>query len=92
MLERDLQRKISRKLKSLGWMCYKFSSPGHNGVPDLICIKDGKTLFLEVKTPTGRLSKLQAHTHSLMRDHGANVYVVKTVEDAVNRCAECSDR
>lgn len=76
MTEKTLQQKVVKFCTSNGILAYKFASPAHAGVPDLILIAHGKTIFLELKHPngTGRLSALQTATIAKMRAHGAEVY------------------
>jgi hypothetical protein len=85
MTERALQNKCIRKAKALGWLAYKFASPANRGVPDVIFIYDGRVVFIEFKNPDGkgRLSALQKHTINLMRNNGAQVFVVDS-EDHFN--------
>ena len=40
-------------------LCYKFTSPGTNGVPDDILITKGYVVFVETKSATGQLSEIQ---------------------------------
>jgi hypothetical protein len=77
MCERRLQQQILNFCKRAGILAFKFQSPAHAGVPDLILLADGKTLFIELKHPagTGRLSELQKVTIAKMQAHGATVYV-----------------
>lgn len=44
---------------------------------------DGKVFFIEVKAPSGRLSKDQIHFLEQMRKHGAVAGVARSVEDAL---------
>ncbi|MBR1760908.1 MAG: VRR-NUC domain-containing protein [Schwartzia sp.] len=77
MLEKQIERRLVEGVKKRGGLCYKFVSPGHPGVPDRIVIKpDGKVIFVELKTDTGRLSKLQNYTIRELREHGADVRVI----------------
>jgi len=82
MSEKTFQRNIIKRLAKCNTLCYKFASPAHAGVPDLICIGPGGVFFIEVKNPNGRgrLSKLQEVTIEKMRKHGATVYVVDSQE------------
>jgi len=32
-----------------GWTVVKLIQTNHNGMPDLMCLKQGKTFFIEVK-------------------------------------------
>lgn len=57
----------------------RLASPG---TPDLF-VAVGGGLFLECKTPTGKLSENQLRWHRIARAHGVRVEVVRSVEDAV---------
>ena len=60
MLERDVERYLIKRVKALGGVAYKFTSPAHRGVADrIVCLPNGQTWFVEVKTEGGRLSELQ---------------------------------
>jgi len=51
MTEAALQAKVVKWCKDNGYMALKFASPAHAGVPDLIILGNGKTLFYELKHP-----------------------------------------
>ena len=59
ILESVIQKKIINRLKKEGWLCIKLIKTNWNGVPDLICHRNGETMYIEVKQPSGRLSELQ---------------------------------
>ena len=60
MLERQVEAHLVKRVKALGGMAYKFTSPAHRGVADrIVCFPNGSTWFVEVKTEGGRLSELQ---------------------------------
>ena len=59
MLESKIQTKIKKKLEEKGYLVVKLIKTSCNGIPDLMCLKDGKAIFIEVKQPTGVLSELQ---------------------------------
>ena len=52
-----------------------------SGMPDVIAVKDGRWLLLEVKTNKGRLSDSQQDFHELAATYGIEVHVVRSVED-----------
>lgn len=54
---------------------------GTAGVSDLIAVRGGRTLFLEVKTATGKLSDAQAEFGRNINEHGEEYCVVRSVED-----------
>ena len=59
VLESKRQAKIIAKLKAEGWLCVKLIKTSVNGIPDLLCLKNGNAMFIEVKQPDGKLSELQ---------------------------------
>ena len=77
MRESQIERFLVRKVKEHGGLCYKFVSPGNPGVPDRIIITpEGKTIYVELKTNTGRLAKVQKWQRSEMEKRGADVRVL----------------
>ena len=76
MLERDIEKKLTRLVRELGGLCYKFVSPGNDGVPDRIIITPkGSVWFVELKTETGRLSPRQRYQIERLRKHYCGVLV-----------------
>lgn len=55
-----------------------------NGVPDIVVIKDGKYIGLEVKTKKGRQSKYQKEFQEKLEKAGGLYYIVRSLEDAKN--------
>lgn len=53
------------------------------GLPDIIVIKDGKFIGLEVKTDTGRLSTDQVEFGRAANDAGVQYEVVRSIDDVV---------
>lgn len=60
MRERTVERHLVQRVRALGGIAFKFTSPGRGGVSDrIVCLPDGQTWFVELKTEGGRLSPLQ---------------------------------
>ena len=60
MLERQIEAYFVKAVRRIGGVAYKFVSPAHRGVADrVVCLPDGSTWFVELKTEGGRLSPLQ---------------------------------
>ena len=79
MLERDIERHLVEMCRAQGWLCWKFTSPGTAGVPDRIILADnGYHCFVELKTPQGKLSRLQIEIHKRLRDRGHEVYTINS--------------
>ena len=74
--EARIQREIIEALKDSGWLVTKLQSASTNGWPDLIAIKGGKVVFIEVKRPEGNLSPVQVIRHKMLKAKGAEVYVM----------------
>lgn len=60
MLEKDIEKLFRDEIKKAGGKAYKFTSPGNDGVPDrIVMLPNGRIVFVELKTDTGKLSRLQ---------------------------------
>jgi hypothetical protein len=58
--ESTIEKHLVAKVKAIGGVAYKFTSPAHRGVADrIVCLPNGQTWFVELKAPGGRLSELQ---------------------------------
>ena len=57
--EAQIQRAILVKLETMGWYVIKLIQTNKNGIPDLLCHKDGRTVYIEVKRPGHKPRALQ---------------------------------
>lgn len=77
MQESQIERRLAQGVKAKGGMCMKFTSPGLPGVPDrIVLLPDGRVIFIELKTKSGRLAAVQRWVISAMRARGADVRVL----------------
>lgn len=75
VLEKTIEKALVRECKKVGWLCYKFTSPGRRSVPDRLVIKsDGQVFFVELKAPGKKESENQLREHRKLRKQGATVY------------------
>lgn len=81
MLESEIQSRILQYLKKQGIFHFKTQSTNISGIPDIVCIYSGVPLFLEVKQPKGKLSKLQEYQMDKIRQAGGYAFVVTSVTD-----------
>ena len=89
MKESQIERRFVEGVKRLGGMCLKFVSPGTLGVPDRIIITaKGRVIFVELKTETGRLTKIQRYVIGEMQKRGADARVVKGIDEVKELLAE----
>ena len=80
MTEQQIQTKIKTKLQERGWYVTKLIKTSTNGIPDLLAIKYGKAMFIEVKTERGKLAPLQQLRIDELRNAGAIVKVWSNFE------------
>ncbi len=83
MSESEIEKKLAILVRKLGGLCFKFVSPGNPGVPDRIIINTkGQTIYVELKTKIGVLSKRQKYQIDRMHKQGADVRVVSGWDEA----------
>jgi len=75
MLESSRQTQIKKKLQEDGWIVVKLIKTSLTGIPDILALKDGKAMFVEVKQPKGVLSPIQSHVIENLRTNGFEVNI-----------------
>ena len=78
--EGKIKQAIRRYLESQGALVIALQCT-HRGLPDLVAIDCGRTLWLEVKTPKGRTSRIQEVLLRRITDQGGEAYVVRSLDD-----------
>lgn len=92
MRERDIERALSKALAERGCLSLKFLGT-ERGIPDRIVIGNGAVCFVETKNGThGRLSKMQEWQHERLRKAGAEVFVIRTADEARRFAADFAAR
>lgn len=81
MKESQIQTQIKKKLEEHGWYVVKLIQTNKNGIPDLMAIRKGNVIFLEVKTDDGVVAPLQEHRIKELNSIGVFARVVRSVED-----------
>ena len=84
--EKSLQVAIMTALGLRGWRCIKMPPSIYTsgkGIPDLLCMRDGITAWIEVKTEKGRLSPQQQRFGQMVDDAGGLYIVARSVDFAV---------
>lgn len=77
MLESSIERKFVKEAQKRGFLALKMT--GYAGIPDRLLLCNGEAIFVELKTNTGRLSKVQELVHTKLRGLGFKVFVVRDV-------------
>lgn len=78
--EAAIQRQVMKALEKEGWTCVKLIQTNLNGMPDLLCMRHGMTMFVEVKSETGKVSPMQLHRIEKLKMNGFGAYVVSSVK------------
>ena len=81
--ETGIKKQIKDYLRLKGYFVFHILQGlgSYRGTPDLICIKDGIVLLIEVKTPTGKLSEYQKQFKSDWEARKGNYVVARNYED-----------
>lgn len=74
--ESEIQKKTITHFEKLGFFVIKLIQTNVNGIPDLLCIKDGKALFIECKKTGKTAEPLQEYRHEQLRKKGCEVLVI----------------
>ncbi len=81
MLEKQIESRLSKSVKSVGGIALKFVSPGFAGMPDrLVLLPDEKIAFVELKSNGKKPRTLQLARHKMLKRLGFKVYVIDDVE------------
>lgn len=85
LAEARLRKEVIKKLRSRGYKVWRIETAvmGQLGLPDLLIMKigGGQGAFIELKTPTGYLSKEQIEFQSLCDRNRMYYYVVRSIDD-----------
>jgi hypothetical protein len=93
--EASIVAAIVRVAKADGWWVMKIHGGPYqmSGVPDLLCIRQGRAVFLEVKQPGKRATEIQQRRMAeIEREGGARCHVVTSKEQAKECLHEHNDR
>jgi Holliday junction resolvase len=78
MKEQQIQAKKIKELEAQGYYVIKLINTNKNGIPDLIAIPpNADVLFVEVKTPKGKVSKLQEYRLKELKEYGFKTELFK---------------
>ena len=81
MYERTIEQKLAARVRAMGGIAPKFTSPGFDGMPDrLVLLPGGRMGFVELKAPGRKPRALQMARHKLLRRMGFTVYVIDGIE------------
>jgi len=82
-MESKIQAKIKARFENAGWIVVKLIQTNCNGIPDLMCLKAGKTVFVEVKQPGKKQTELQQFRHDQLTENGFQVFILSSEKDII---------
>ncbi|MEO5360617.1 MAG: VRR-NUC domain-containing protein [Nitrospirota bacterium] len=87
--EGKIKKEIVKNLENMGWFVMNIYtggrfSTGSRGSADLYVLKNGRGVWLEVKTPKNKQQPEQIVFESEIKLHGGEYYVVRSLDDVVN--------
>lgn len=78
MTEQQIQTKRIKELESEGYYVIKLIKTNKNGIPDIVAIPpNSNVIFSEVKTPKGKVSKLQEYRLKELDEYGFRTEVFR---------------
>ena len=81
MLEKVIEAAFVKRVKALGGMAEKFTSPNKRSVPDrIVTLPGGVIFFVELKAPGKLPTELQQRDHTARRALGCDVRVIDSIE------------
>jgi Holliday junction resolvase len=84
VLEKEIEKALVKRVKELGGLCEKFTSPGRRSVPDrIVTLPGGRIVFVECKAPGKKPTELQLRDHERRRNLGCEVIIVNNMDDAL---------
>jgi Holliday junction resolvase len=83
MKEKDIRRQIQDYLRWTGWaVFYHLQGLGSfRGLSDLQALKNGRSVFIEVKTARGRQSEYQKEFQRMVEGAGLEYVLARDVSD-----------
>lgn len=91
MKEADIQYDIIKYLENHEFYVVKIIQSNKNGWPDLQAHKDGFTIFIEVKTPKGKVSEIQKYRHKQLTNKGFIVIICTSLKSLINEFSTISE-
>lgn len=83
MREKHIEAALVKRVKTLGGMAEKFTSPGKRSVPDrIVTLPGGVIIFVELKATGQKPTENQQRDHARRLALGCDVRVIDSVEAA----------
>ena len=89
--ETAVKRAVREHLRGQDYFVYPNTAGmgSHPGVSDLCAVREGVVLWIECKSPTGRLSPKQERFRADVEAHGGTYVVARSVDDLAGITGGC---
>ena len=83
--ENDIKLQVKQYLSLRGWFHFPILQGlgSFDGIPDRIAIKDGRTIYLEVKKPGGKQSPAQIDFEKNIVYQKGEYYLIDNLDDLI---------
>lgn len=81
MLEKEIEKRLVKYVKSKNGLCIKLISPSSVGLPDRLVILQDKIIFVELKAPKQKPRKIQTVMMNRLKALGCDVRVIDNLAD-----------
>jgi len=84
--ENDVKKQAKQYLTLMGWFHFHILQGlgAFIGIPDIIALKAGRVLFLEIKKPGGKLSPGQTIFRDMILSHGGEYYKIDGLDRLID--------
>mgnify|MGYP001080078653 CR=1 FL=1 len=85
--EADIRRQVRDYLRIRGWFVFHILQGlgCYPGVTDLIAVRDGRIVFIELKTKTGKQSDYQKQFQADLEAAGGEYILCRGIDDLMER-------
>ena len=80
MNERTIEHQLKKAVEASGGLCWKLVCPGTSGVPDRICLRNSRAVFVELKAAGKQPRPIQQRRMNQLREQGFTALVVDSVD------------
>lgn len=80
MLESKIEEKVQKFAEERGWLVRKLQWIGRRAAPDRFYLRAGRVVLVEFKRAGKKPDPLQEREHKRLREHGAEVIIIDSVE------------
>lgn len=78
--EKHLEAALVKYVSKQGGLCIKLWPISFTGLPDRLCLfPGGRAVFVELKAPRGKSSKIQINVHAKLKKLGFEVKVIYNI-------------